>query len=84
VWPWIRSAFLFLAGFLTVYPGGIAVGLALNRPPDQTPFALYILLGMGVNLGICAVLMLTRKRLHALAFFAPVVCMLATELLLHI
>jgi hypothetical protein len=84
VWPWIRSAFLFIIGFIVVYPGGIAAGLALDRAPDLTPFAHYIFLGMGVNLVISTLLILSKKKLHALAFFAPVPFIIGIELLRYI
>jgi hypothetical protein len=80
-WPWIRSTLLFFFGFFIIYPGGVAIGVATNFAPDSTPFGLFILFGMGANLVVSLLFLLLRRKFHALAFSAPIVLILAIELL---
>ncbi len=75
---------LFLLGFILIYPGGVAIGLAFHQPPDATPFAIYIFEGMAANLVVGLLLLILRRKFHALAFSAPVAAMLVIEGLRHL
>lgn len=70
-WPWVRSVLLVFLGALLVYPGGIALGLALHLGPDSAPFSFFVMLGLAANLAVGAILLLVKTRWHALPFVSP-------------
>jgi hypothetical protein len=80
----VRSAVLFFLGALLVYPGGIAIGLALRLGPDTTPFSLYVWLGLSANLVASTICLVAKRKWHALALFAPAGLVVAVEVLRHL
>jgi hypothetical protein len=84
VWAWIRSVLLVLVGFLLIYPGGIAIGLAFGRGPDFTAFSTYIWMGLTANLVVAVILVFLKKKFQALWLSSSGFLILGIELLRHL
>lgn len=65
-------------GFLSVFPAGLLVGLALGLPPDFTPSSVYIIVGLMVNSILSACLLVSGRRIYAVSFWSPVILIVFT------